>query len=149
MAFSGQFLVCASNSSTNPYDPVPRLPCIGAHEINLAKSRKHRSNLGAEDETAYKAHVTATKKAWSVKQKPDKVLKIAARLTLAEQFREEGQDVLLFINNIFRFTQAKLLKMDTLSPMLVYSQRPMDDEVEVRPEITPQTIDYTVEKSPV
>ncbi|TGJ87256.1 hypothetical protein E0Z10_g1549 [Xylaria hypoxylon] len=27
-------------------------------------------------------------------------------LTIAEQFREEGQDVLLFIDNIFRFTQA-------------------------------------------
>ncbi|KAG5793784.1 hypothetical protein H9Q69_007177 [Fusarium xylarioides] len=30
----------------------------------------------------------------------------AHELTLAEQFREEGQDVLLFIDNIFRFTQA-------------------------------------------
>ena len=27
-------------------------------------------------------------------------------LTIAEQFRDEGQDVLLFIDNIFRFTQA-------------------------------------------
>jgi len=27
-------------------------------------------------------------------------------LTLAEYFRDEGQDVLLFIDNIFRFTQA-------------------------------------------
>lgn len=27
-------------------------------------------------------------------------------LTVAEHFREKGQDVLLFIDNIFRFTQA-------------------------------------------
>ncbi|KAJ8119676.1 hypothetical protein ONZ43_g3428 [Nemania bipapillata] len=32
--------------------------------------------------------------------------KVALVLTIAEQFREEGQDVLLFIDNIFRFTQA-------------------------------------------
>ena len=27
-------------------------------------------------------------------------------LTIAEQFRDEGQDVLFFVDNIFRFTQA-------------------------------------------
>ena len=27
-------------------------------------------------------------------------------LTMAEAFRDEGKDVLLFIDNIFRFTQA-------------------------------------------
>ena len=27
-------------------------------------------------------------------------------LTMAEYFRDKGQDVLLFIDNIFRFTQA-------------------------------------------
>ncbi|RKL27652.1 hypothetical protein BFJ72_g13007 [Fusarium proliferatum] len=30
MAFSVQFLVCASNSSINPNDPIPRLSCIGS-----------------------------------------------------------------------------------------------------------------------
>jgi F0F1-type ATP synthase beta subunit len=48
--------------------------------------------------------------------------------------------MMLFINNIFRFAQAKLSMMDTLSPMLVYSQRPMDDKAELRPESTLQTI---------
>ncbi|KAF5569964.1 ATP synthase beta chain mitochondrial [Fusarium phyllophilum] len=75
--------------------------------------------------------------------------KHAKQLTLAEQFREEGQHILLFINKIFRFAQAKLSMMDTLSPMLVYSQRPMDDEAGVRPIITLQTIYDILERSPV
>ena len=37
-------------------------------------------------------------------------------LTVAEHFRDaEGQDVLLFIDNIFRFTQVSLLELDFLN----------------------------------
>ncbi|KAG7407727.1 ATP synthase subunit beta [Fusarium oxysporum f. sp. rapae] len=148
-----------------------------AHEVDLAKSRKHRLKRRAEDEVAYKAKVNSDRQAWANKNL-DKVNKNAAKvrqknkssrrfhcdecqesfqsqhaldkhlttqrhadvlagvqasplsayaqnlkdkrqdtlekglftcapLTVAEYFRDqEGQDVLLFIDNIFRFTQA-------------------------------------------
>ena len=39
-----------------------------------------------------------------------------AGLTEAEYFRDQGQDVLLFIDNIFRFTQARLRSVRTAGP---------------------------------
>ncbi|KAF5529527.1 ATP synthase subunit beta mitochondrial [Fusarium mexicanum] len=160
-----------------------------AHEVDLAKSRRHRAKLRSADPIAYANRVTADKQAWAQKNsqmvldiaakvritakesnrfsyddcdepfasqfaleshlKTDKHAKRVAKLTVAEQFREEGQDILLFINNIFRFAQAKLSMMDTLSPMLVFSQCLMDDKAEVRPKITLQAIYDTLEKSPV
>ena len=37
---------------------------------------------------------------------PGARLRVGLGLTMAEYFRDEGQDVLLFIDNIFRFVQA-------------------------------------------
>jgi len=46
-------------------------------------------------------------------------------LTMAEYFRdEEGQDVLLFIDNIFRFTQGGLSKVST-QPWIHLHQHPV------------------------
>lgn len=42
-------------------------------------------------------------------------------LTVAEHFRDaEGQDVLLFIDNIFRFTQVGFFQQNLLSPMYCF-----------------------------
>lgn len=42
-------------------------------------------------------------------------------LTVAEHFRDaEGQDVLLFIDNIFRFTQVSLLVKEPFSSLKNY-----------------------------
>ncbi|CVK98311.1 uncharacterized protein FMAN_12327 [Fusarium mangiferae] len=44
-----------------------------AHDIDLEKSRRHRSRRQTEDPIAYEQRVTADKKSWSLKN-PDKVL---------------------------------------------------------------------------
>ncbi|KAL9563238.1 hypothetical protein ACKAV7_012605 [Fusarium commune] len=50
-----------------------------AHEVDLAKSRKHRSKRRAEDEVAYKAKVNSDRQAWANKNL-DKVNKNAAKV---------------------------------------------------------------------
>ncbi|KAK2360728.1 ATP synthase subunit beta, mitochondrial [Trifolium repens] len=41
-------------------------------------------------------------------------------LTVAEHFRDvEGQDVLLFVDNIFRFTQLLVVDLITTKPLLI------------------------------
>ncbi|KAF5680518.1 pyruvate carboxylase [Fusarium circinatum] len=50
-----------------------------AHEVDLAKSRRHRAKLRSADPIAYANRVTADKQAWAQKN-PQRVLDIAAKV---------------------------------------------------------------------
>ena len=69
-------------------------------------------------------------------------------LTMAEYFREQGQDVLLFIDNIFRFVQAGSEVSALLGPHAVAGRLPADARVRDGPAAGAHHLDARRARSP-